>query len=92
MALEKDRIVILDEQGVEKAFYKLLQFTSTETNQRYLVYTDDKKDEEGQLNLYSSIIVEKDGKIEFIPVQEEKDQDIVNQAIIQMKLELMNEE
>ena len=89
MAFDKDKIVIRDEQGIEKTFYKLLQFSSTETHKRYLVYTDYSKNEDGSLHLFSSIIIEKDGMIEFIPIQDERDQEIVNQAIIQVKLSFM---
>lgn len=89
MAVEKDKIVLKDDQGEEKEFYKLIQFYSNETNKRYLVYTDQEKDNNEKLKLYSSIIVGEGDNIEFIPVSEEKDQDVVNQAVIQTKLEFM---
>lgn len=89
MAIEKDKIILKDNQGVEKEFYKLIKFYSKETNKRYLVYTDNEKDSNGNLKLYSSIIVEEGDNIEFIPVNEKKDQEVVNQAIIQTKVELM---
>ena len=89
MAIEKDKIILKDNQGVEKEFYKLIKFYSKETNKRYLVYTDNEKDSNGNLKLYSSIIVEEGDNIEFIPVIEKKDQEVVNQAIIQTKVELM---
>lgn len=87
--MDKDKIVIRNDQGVEQTFYKLLRFFSKETNKSYLIYTDKEKDENGKLNIYSSVIFD-DGKgVEFLPVVDEYDLDIVGEAIIQAKLELM---
>ena len=88
--MENDKIVIKNDQGEEKIFYKLLKFFSKDTNKNYLVYTDKEKDENGRLKLYSSVIFEGTNGVEFLPVVDEYDLDIVGQAIIQAKLELMD--
>lgn len=87
--MDKDKIIIRNDQGEEQTFYKLLQFFSKETNKKYLVYTDKEKDKDGKLNLYSSVIFDNGNGIEFLPVVDEYDLDIVGQAIIQAKLEIM---
>ena len=89
MEIEKDKFMLKDDQGVEKEFYKLIKFYSKETNKKYLIYTDNEKDSTGKLKLYSSIIVGEGDNIEFIPVKEKIDQEVVNQAIIQTKVGLM---
>ena len=48
--LENDKIIIKDDSGVEKEFYKLVSFHSTKTNKDYLIYCDDDK------KLYSSVV------------------------------------
>ena len=77
--LENDKIIIKDDSGVEKEFYKLVSFHSTKTNKDYLIYCDDDK------KLYSSV-VEKDelGGIQFRKIDRE-DLDEVNKALLQVK-------
>lgn len=88
---EEDKIVIKDEQGMEHTYYQLLEFFHKGRNKEYLIYTDNNKDKDGNLNIYSSII-KKEGKyIQFIPVEEEEDIEIVKNAIVQMKFELIDE-
>ena len=90
--MEKDKIIIRNDQGEEKEYYKLIRFYSRETNKSYLVYTDMEKDENGKLKLYSSVIFDGKNGVEFLPVVDEYDLDIVGQAIIQARLELMGNE
>ena len=89
MVNEKDKIVIRNAEGENCTFYKLFQFFHKDTKKHYLIYTDNQKDKDGQLKLYSSIIVDDGQNIQFLPVHDDVDFDIVSRAIVQLKLELM---
>lgn len=48
-----ETIIIKNEFGEEKEFDVLFTFESTDTNKKYVTYTDYKKDEKGNLKCYS---------------------------------------
>ena len=60
--LTEDMFVGFNEAGEEKVFYKLLEFDSTETGKHYLAYTDNEKDETGNIQVYASIYYPNDPK------------------------------
>lgn len=88
---ENDKIIIRNDHGEEKIFYQLVTFFSKETEKEYIIYTDNTVNNDNQLNIYGSILVSKDDSFEFIPVTDERDQAIIQDAIIQAKIELLNE-
>lgn len=92
MVNEKDKIIICNDQGEEQTFYQLMTFSSKETEKEYILYTDNTINDNHQLNIYSSILVGEGDSIEFIPVVDNKDKDIVKEAIIQLKLKLMDDQ
>ncbi len=78
--MDKDLIVLTDENGIDKNFYKIGQFESTLTNKNYVVYTD-KEYTDGKINLYCSIVKEEDGVIKFDPLETEDDKKEFEKAI-----------
>ena len=57
-----DVFVLEGEDGVEKEYQKLFAFESSETNKNYIVYTDNTKDDSGNLRVYANVY-EKNGKV-----------------------------
>ena len=76
--MEEDKIVV-NVNGEEKTFYKLITFTSNLTNKRYLVFTDEAK------KIYSSIIESENDTIKLISIKNEDDLEEVKKALIQTK-------
>lgn len=61
-SVTNDVFVLEGEDGVEKEYQKLFAFESSETNKNYIVYTDNTKDESGNLRVYANVY-EKNGKV-----------------------------
>ena len=55
---DEDKFLLLDNDGVEQEFYRMITFSSGITNKKYLVYTDG-KETNGKINIYSSILINK---------------------------------
>lgn len=83
----EDKIILKDENGVEKEYYKLIIFNSNITNKDYIIYTDNTYSN-NILNIYSSIILD-DNKIEKIT--DDIDLKEVEKAIIKVKAQLGND-
>ena len=82
--MEKDLIILTDENGIDKKFYKIGQFESTLTNKNYVVYTD-KEYTTGKINLYCSIVREENGVIKFDPLETSDDKKEFEKAIIEFQ-------
>ena len=57
-----DVFVLESENGIEKEYQKLFAFESSETNKNYIVYTDNTKDDSGNIRVYANVY-EKNGKV-----------------------------
>lgn len=81
---EKDKIEIKNENGLVQTFYKISLFKNKETKKRYIIYTDNEYTD-GNLNIYSSIVVNDKESIKLEPIVDKADQEFVNNAIIMIK-------
>lgn len=78
---EKKTFVIKDKDGKEVVCEPLFTFESEETNKQYVVYTDNSKDEKGNVRVFASIynVTEKGG--ELLPVKTEKEWKVIETII-----------
>lgn len=92
--LSDDMFIGFNENGEEKTFYKLLEFDSTETGKHYLAYTDNEKDENGDLKAYGSIVVSDGNYMRLEAITDEKEWKVIETAlrVLQEELKGNNEE
>lgn len=55
---EEDSFIGLDKEGVETTFYKLVEFDDRRRGDHFIIYTDNTKDDKGNLNAFASRVVE----------------------------------
>ena len=53
--MKKNSFTMIDENGKEIVYDVLFTFESDETNKNYIVYTDNTRDESGNIQVYASI-------------------------------------
>jgi len=75
-----ETITLTDENGNEKEYEILLNFQSEENDKYYIVYTDNEKDEDGDLNIFALRYDPDDGTDDFYPVDDEE-LEIINKEI-----------
>ena len=85
--LKDDMFIGFNEKGEQKTFYKLLEFDSKETGKHYLAYTDNEKDETGNLKAYGSVVTEDGDYMKLEPITTEKEW-----KVIEMALKVLQEE
>ena len=71
--MKKNTFSMLDENGNEVVYDVLFTFESEETNKNYIVYTDNSRDENGNVQVYASTYDPNDpkGKLEAIETDKE---------------------
>ena len=80
---EVKEIVIMTDEGKEMKCDVLFTFNSDETNKDYIVYTDNSKDEEGNVKVFASVFNKdsEQGKLE--PITTEKEWEVIEAMINQ---------
>ena len=71
--MKKNSFTMIDENGNELVYDVLFTFESEETHKNYIVYTDNTKDAEGNVEVYASIYDPNDphSKLEAIETDKE---------------------
>ncbi len=68
---------VIDKDGNEINFEVLFTFESDETKKNYMVYTDNSKDENGNVRVYASVFVPDAEPLELLPVETEREWKII---------------
>ena len=85
--MKKNTFTMLDENGVEVEYDVLFTFESDETKKNYIVYTDNSKDELGNIEVYASIYHPEDNNGRLEAIESEKEW-----KVIETILETLQEE
>lgn len=68
---------VRDSDGKEIEFEVLFTFESDETKKNYMVYTDNSKEEDGNVRVYASVFVPNAEPLELLPVETEREWKII---------------
>lgn len=90
--LKEDMFLGFNEKGEEKAFYKLLEFDSEETGLHYLVYTDNEKDDNGNLKAYGSVVISDGDYMRLEEIKTEKEWKVIETALRVLQEEIKEDE
>ena len=74
---EKQKFVILGENGEKVECEPLFTFESEETKKQYVVYTDNTLDSDGNVRVFASIYNVTDKGGELLPVKSEKEWKVI---------------
>ncbi len=74
---EKKKFVVLDENGKQVECEPLFTFESEETKKQYVVYTDNSKDDNGNVRVFASIYKVTDKGGELLPIKSEKEWKVI---------------
>ena len=68
---------VVDNDGNEIEFEVLFTFESDETKNNYMVYTDNTRDENGNVRVYASVFKPEAEPLELLPVETEREWKII---------------
>ena len=82
---EKMTFKITNEDGQEVEYEVLFTFDSEETNKSYMVYTDNSKDESGNIKVYASAYVPGSETTELSPIESDKEWKIIETILNELQ-------
>ena len=96
--MKKNTFSMIDENGNEVVYDVLFTFESDETGKNYIVYTDNSRDETGNIQVYASIYDPEDPKSKLEAITTDKEWKVIEtiletlQEEVRKKKEEKNEE
>ena len=87
---EKDTFVVKNDLGEEVVCHVLFTFDSDETGKSYIVYTDNSKDENGNVQVYASIYNPDDANSKLEPIETEKEWKVIDTILKTLQEEIKN--
>lgn len=88
--MKKNSFSMLDENGKEIVYDVLFTFESEETNKNYIVYTDNSKDENGNIEVYASIYHPEDPKGKLEAIETDKEWKVIETILDTLQEEMKN--
>lgn len=90
MDSEESKMIIKDESGVEREYYKLFTFDSDETHKSYVAYTDYSKDENGNIIVRANTYDPTGADLSLKPLTTEKEWKVIEGILETTQSELRN--
>ena len=88
---EKMTFKATNTEGKEVEYEVLFTFDSDETNKSYMVYTDDSKDENGNIRVFASTYVTSGETTELFPIESDKEWKIIDTILKELQEEVKGE-
>ena len=88
--MKNNTFSMIDENGNEVVYDVLFTFESDETGKNYIVYTDNSKDEQGNIEVYASIYYPEDENGRLEAIETDKEWKIIETILETLQEELKN--
>ena len=88
--MKKNSFSMIDENGNEVIYDVLFTFESDETKKNYIVYTDNHKDENGNIEVYASIYYPDDSTGKLEAIKTDKEWKVIETILTSLQEEMKN--
>lgn len=88
--MENNTFKFINEQGIEVTCDILFTFDSEETNKSYVVYTDNSKDEEGNVQVFASVYHPGEQNSKLEPIETDQEWKIIETILDTLQEEIKN--
>ncbi len=89
---EKNTFTVINDEGREITCDVLFTFDSDETKKSYIVYTDNTKDKNGNIQVYASIYdPNSQDEMELLPIETEKEWKVIEKLLESIQEEIKNQ-
>lgn len=88
--MKKSSFTMIDQNGNEVVYDVLFTFENDETNKNYIVYTNNKKDADGNIEVYASIYDPENPKSKLEAIKTEKEWKVIDTILSTLQEEIKN--
>ena len=88
--MKKNSFSMIDENGNETVYDVLFTFESEETHKNYIVYTDNTKDQQGNVEVYASIYDPNDPHSRLEAIETEREWKVIETILETLQEQVRN--
>lgn len=88
--MENNTFKVINKEGQEVECNVLFTFDSDETKKSYIVYTDNSKDDKGNIQVYASIFHPDEENTKLEPIETEKEWKVIETILSTIQEEVKN--
>ena len=86
--MKENTFSMIDDNGVETEFDVLFTFDDESNGKSYIVYTDNSRDEKGNIEVYASIYFPYSSSMRLMPVETEEEWNTIEKILDKLQREL----
>lgn len=90
--MDKNTFKLITNDGTEVTCNVLFTFDSDETKKSYIVYTDNSRDQEGNIQVFASIFDPNDENTKLEPITTEKEWKVIETILETLQEEVRNKQ
>ena len=90
--MDKNTFKLITNDGTEVTCNVLFTFDSDETKKSYIVYTDNSRDQEGNIQVFASIFDPNDENTKLEPITTEKERKVIETILETLQEEVRNKQ
>ena len=90
--MDKNTFKLITNDGTEVTCNVLFTFDSDETKKSYIVYTDNSRDQEGNIQVFASIFDPNDENTKLEPITTEKEWKVIGTILETLQEEVRNKQ
>lgn len=81
VGMDEEVYTLSDEDGVEKEYRKILEFTNPTNNNLYYIFTEEANIDTDELQIFPMVCIEEDDQVRFEPVETDEEFDMISEVL-----------
>lgn len=81
VGMDEEIFTLVDEDGVEREYRKILEFTNPTNNNLYYIFAEEEKIEDEELQIFPMVCIEDGDEVKFEPVETDEEYDMIKEVL-----------
>ncbi|MBU0278133.1 MULTISPECIES: DUF1292 domain-containing protein [unclassified Gemella] len=81
VGMDEEVYTLRDEEGTEKQYRKILEFTNPTNNNLYYIFAEEEKIDDEELQIFPMVCIEEADGIRFEPVETDEEYDMISEVL-----------
>ncbi|MBF0713210.1 DUF1292 domain-containing protein [Gemella sp. GH3] len=81
VGMDEEVYTLSDEEGVEKEYRKILEFTNPTNNNLYYIFTEEANIDTEELQIFPMVCIEEGDQVKFEPVESDEEFDMISEVL-----------
>ncbi|MBF0715610.1 DUF1292 domain-containing protein [Gemelliphila palaticanis] len=81
VGMDEEVYTLSDEEGVEREYRKILEFTNPTNNNLYYIFAEEEKIEDEELQIFPMVCIEEGDNVRFEPVETDEEYNMIEEVL-----------